>query len=222
LAASASFWAASAAAFWSASLLASAAAFNINARSTATATLSVPGGGVYFLDTGAGQSSSTTGGDRAGIGDIILRTKYRLVDGQSSAMPDVAVLALVQVPTDNANNLLGSGSTDILGEVIVSKQLGRFAPHINLGYEQAIAGVDKGGMRYVAGMDVRAASDVTVYADIVGLQQFGGINIIDMTFGGKLNLFDRAVLTTNFLVPINKKSGLRPDYIWYVGIETAF
>ena len=194
---------------------------NVNARSIATATLFAPAG-QFFMDTGTAQSSSSSGGDRTGIGDVILRTKYRLLDGQSSSMPDVAVLGLVQAPTGDPNNLLGSGSTDILGEVIASKQLGRFAPHLNIGYEQAIAGVDKDSLRYVVGMDARATSDLTLYTDVVGLKQFAGENLTDFSFGGKFNLFNKAILSTNFLIPVNKDTGLRPDYVWYVGLETVF
>src|SRR5262249_19685083 len=127
----------------------------------------------------------------------------------------------LRVPTGDEDNLLGSGSTDVSGMLVLSKQLGAVAPHLNLGYEVASGGFDRSNFRYAAGADFRVVSHVTLAADVFG-RVTAGADQHDFAIGAKWNVFDRGIITGNFIVPINRDEGLRPDYIWSVGAEIDF
>ncbi|HXQ53474.1 MAG TPA: hypothetical protein VN802_20450 [Stellaceae bacterium] len=195
----------------------------VKATASATATLN-PGPDApfdSFLATGTNAVHSQTGGEKGGLGDIAVRTKYNFVRDQSW-LPDISGFGQVQLPTGDAENLLGSGSTDILGEIILSKQLGLVAPHLNLGYEQAIAGADKSNIRYVAGADVHILDNLTGAVDLVGRGQPGSTDTLDIAFGARWRPFDIGVIGANFSVPLNKSVGLRPDYSWSVSANFTF
>jgi hypothetical protein len=138
-------------------------------------------------------------------------------------MPDVALYGEVKLPTGDSANLLGSGNTDVLGELIISKQLGAIAPHLNVGYQLAAGrGSDVGNFRYAAGADARVTSDVTLGADIIGRRDDHGLNTVDFAIGGKWSIFQGSIVSASFLVPVNRGQGLRPDYAWTARIEMLF
>jgi hypothetical protein len=175
---------------------------------------SFPGGG--------STSHSQSGGDDTGLGDIILRSKYNLAHA-SETFVDLAVYNELKLPTGDANNLLGSGNTDVLAEIVASKQIGFIAPHVNVGYQVALGhGVDRSNFRYIVGADARVIPEVTLGADIVGRLDDAGLHLVDLAVGGKWNIFDKSIVSASFLVPINKSEGLRPDYAWSLRWELAF
>lgn len=196
---------------------------DVSASATATATL--VGGHDYPIDSffasGSNTESSHTSGNRTGIGDIALRTKYNFIQNNET-LPDVSVLGQVTFPSGNVEDLLGAGSTDVLGELILSKQIGLIAPHFNLGYEQAIAGLNQDNLRYVAGADIHITNKLTGSMDMIGRKNFGGVNTADFAVGARWKPFSVGILGAAFIVPINKGEGLRPDYIWSVTANFTF
>lgn len=170
-------------------------------------------------------SFSSGGGEATGFGDIIVRTKYNVLRG-SGALPDVAVIGQINVPSGDQANLLGSGSTDVTGGVVVSKQIGRFNPHLNLGYQVASGGFDQNNLLYAVGADVQLHPSVTVGADFLGRQFAGGggihYNETDFSIGAKWRPIGQHVLVADFVVPVNKGTGLRPDYIAFLGYQVTF
>jgi len=195
------------------------------ARASATATLldSLSDGDSFANGSTAPQQSSS-GGEATGIGDVVLRTKYNLLrSATEKPFPDLAVYGEVKAPTGDSSNLLGSGNTDVLGELIVSKQLGAIAPHLNFGYQIAAGrGSDIGNFRYDVGVDAQISSDVTVGADVVGRRDDHALNLTDLAIGGKWRVFERNILSVSFLVPVNRDQGLRPDYAWSARWELLF
>jgi hypothetical protein len=169
--------------------------------------------------------TSFTGGEAAGLGDVIIRTKYNVYRGSDLA-PDVSVIGQLSVPTGNKADLLGSGSTDVLGGVVLSKQIGRFNPHLDLGYQVAAGGYDRDNFQYAIGADVAVLSNVTVGGDFIGREYVGGgggqFNETDFSIGAKWRPFGSHVLVADFLVPVNKGTGLRPDYIAFAGYQVTF
>lgn len=81
-----------------------------------------------------GEKSSATfqdSGSATGIGDVVLRGKFRVVGG---AVGGLAVAADVRLPTGEERDLLGTGATQAKASVIGSLHLGNFSPHASGGY----------------------------------------------------------------------------------------
>jgi Putative MetA-pathway of phenol degradation len=178
---------------------------------------------VHHFDA-AHPAFSSTGGEATGFGDIIVRTKYNILR-DAGAAPDVSIIGQVNLPSGNSADLLGSGSTDVLGGVVVSKQLGRFSPHLNLAYQVASGGYDRNNIQYAAGADYSVTPNVTVAGDFLGRQYVAAgseFNETDFSIGVKWRPIGRNVLVADFLVPVNKGSGLRPDYIAFAGYQVTF
>jgi len=84
---------------------------------------------------GLGASTNTPQtrtGNASGIGDLVLRTKYRFID--DGASNGVAGGLDVRLPTGDSENLLGTGVVQIRLLGIASAEFGRVSPHVNLGY----------------------------------------------------------------------------------------
>jgi hypothetical protein len=73
----------------------------------------------------------TLSGTASGIGDVVLRTKYRLFDVPSGG---IAAGVDVRLPTGDKENLLGTGAVQTKLLLIASGEFSRIAPHVNLGY----------------------------------------------------------------------------------------
>jgi hypothetical protein len=109
-------------------------------------------------------------GSASGIGDVLVRAKYR-VTGQRET--GIAVAADLRLPTGNENDLLGTGATQVKLFGIGSTSWGSFSPHINLGYTFSSGGGDATGdipdeYNYSLGVDWAVHPKVTLEADFVG------------------------------------------------------
>jgi hypothetical protein len=115
-------------------------------------------------------------GTAAGLGDLVLRTKARVVGNSRGAL---AVALDARLPTGDEDNLLGgSGQTKVF--VVGSTGSDRFAEHVNVGYtfshgDDARAAVESGGVgslpdefNYAAGVEFVATPRLTVLGDVVG------------------------------------------------------
>ena len=165
---------------------------------------------------------SVSGGDATGIGDLVLHSKYNFLRGDPS-WPDLAVSGIVKVPSGDKNNLLGTGSTDLVGLAVLSKQMDWVAPHLNLGYQQAFGGLDRSAFIYAVGADFTSTDRaVTPVLDFVGRVYSGNQQLHDMSLGLKWNPFGSSVFSVNFLIPVNKDNGLRPNFVASVGYQLTF
>ena len=115
-------------------------------------------------------------GSASGLGDIVLRTKYRVLS------TPVGALALGfdgRLPTGNEDDLLG-GSGQAKFYVIGSSGGNRLSPHVNVGYtvstgERDSAGLAGHGARslpdefnYAGGVEFAATPRLTLMGDLVG------------------------------------------------------
>jgi hypothetical protein len=82
---------------------------------------------------GAGQTTKveSVSGTATGLGDIVLRTKYRFVDAAHGGLAGGIDLRL---PTGDKENLLGTGAVQTKLLFIASGEFSRVAPHLNVGY----------------------------------------------------------------------------------------
>jgi len=127
----------------------------------------------------------TQGGSAAGLGDIVLRAKYRVPAGGLG----VAAVVEGRVPTGDENNLLGTGGvqTKVLG--VVSYDRGPLSPHVNLGYTFSSKGALPGATMHdeilaTAGGDLAVTSRVTMSFDVLGrtLLDAGRMRLTEKTF----------------------------------------
>jgi hypothetical protein len=124
----------------------------------------------------ATQRTFARSGTATGLGDIVLRTKYR-VAGDARAALALAVDA--RLPTGDEDNLLG-GSAQTKLFAILSGGGDRVGHHANVGYtfsdsESGTAAADMTGtpslrdeINYAAGLEFVASPRLTVLADVVG------------------------------------------------------
>lgn len=171
-------------------------------------------------------SHATGGGDATGVGDVLLRTKYHFLEKPPGWWPELAVVGQVKLPTGDEDELLGTGDTNVLGLLVASRTVGRFTPHLNLGYEVTTGEADQDNLRYVVGLDVRLHPRLTGAVDVLGRWEPDGDDIgdhiVDLAFGVKWNPVGSFLVNGNVQIPLNKDEGLRADVIWTIGVEYTF
>ena len=136
------------------------------------------------------QQTFQSGASATGLGDIELRTKYRVFDFRGGG---VAAAADFRLPTGDEKDLLG-GSSQVKLLLIESGGSDRIAQHVNLGY--TISGSDDvtttgtftpnfpDEFNYAAGVEFVVEPRVTVIADLVGrnLRNVGRLDLVSKTF----------------------------------------
>jgi hypothetical protein len=139
---------------------------------------------IHQFRNGTTQDTFTSSGDASGIGDMIVRTKYRFLDLGGGGL---AAGLDVRLPTGDEANLLGTGATQTAFTFIASSTRGKFAPHFNLGYtwsgESDIVSLsDEFGYR--VGAEYIASPALTLSADLVGrtLMDADRLEFGDVTF----------------------------------------
>src|SRR5206468_2126600 len=73
-------------------------------------------------------------GHAAGLGDMVLRTKYHFLRRAGGGL---AAAVDLRLPTGDANELLGAGGVQAKFLLIASSERGRFGQHVNIGYTTA-------------------------------------------------------------------------------------
>ena len=125
-----------------------------------------------------GDASATTNelrshGRSTGLGDVVLRGKYRLLDWAGGG--GLAIASDVRLPTGSADDLRG-GATQGKFYVVASRSGDRLGQHVNVGYtfsgsvgrgESPIADLPD-EINYAAGAEYVLHPKVTLIGDIVG------------------------------------------------------
>jgi hypothetical protein len=86
---------------------------------------------VHVFENGTNRAAYPTTGSATGLGDMVLRTKYLVARGRGA---QIAAALDLRVPTGDADNLLGTGTTQGKVYAILSTGGGAFAQHVNIGY----------------------------------------------------------------------------------------
>jgi len=165
-----------------------------------------------------------TGDTKTGIGDVQVRAKWRFMDA-ASGFADMALFFEVTAPTGNEKDLLGTGEWQYRGVYVVSKNVGRWTPHLNVGWSVASGNADAlNKVTYAAGFDTRLSQQFTLSADVLGRYNYDlktiGNNIVDFAVAAKWNPWRERNIPLNAFVsvPLND-DGLRADVIWGVGFD---
>lgn len=133
----------------------------------------------------------STSASASGLGDVELRTKYRLANFRAGGL---AAAVDVRLPTGDEENLLG-GSTQVKLFLIESAGTDRLTQHINVGYTISSNSNSQPStasgladfpdeLNYAAGLEFVLEPRITVIGDIVGrnLRGAGRLSLASKTF----------------------------------------
>jgi hypothetical protein len=115
-------------------------------------------------------------GHAAGLGDVVLRTKYRVLSMSGGGL---AAAVDLRLPTGDEKDLLGAGGVQAKFLLVASSERGRFGQHVNVGYTAAqgeVAGTLAGlvaapvpdEVNYSGGIEFVGSPRFTVLGDLVG------------------------------------------------------
>lgn len=136
--------------------------------------------GIHRFPSGEDAATFQQSGSASGVGDVVLRGKYRLT---SSPRAGLAVGLDARLPTGEELDLLGTGATQIKGYLIGSAHLGSFSPHVNAGYAWSNHGIPD-ELDYSAGFDWSLSPRLTFVVDALGrtLRATRVLRVVDTTF----------------------------------------
>jgi hypothetical protein len=138
-----------------------------------------------------------------GLGDVTVFGKYRFwtLEPQSAASEEIrgglAGTIKLRLPTGNEDDLLGLGVTRTAFSLVGSTTIGRWAPHINLGYDYWSSGfaiptdfqglstiTAKDQFQYSAGFEYEAHAQLSLMVDVLGryLRGTGSVGYQPFTF----------------------------------------
>ena len=129
---------------------------------------------------------------RAGMGDIVLRTKYHFLRAAGGGL---AGAVDVRLPTGDEHELLGAGGAQAKFMLVASTERGRLGQHVNIGYTAAegdVAGTLAGltstelpdEINYSGGIEFVANPRLTLIGDVIGrtLRGTGRLDLVSKTF----------------------------------------
>ena len=191
-------------------------------------------------------ASTSVSGSQAGIGDIAVRAKASVVEGQNVGF---SVLGDVRLPTGDNANFTGTGELAIRALGILSGRFGNFSPHLNGGYafrggtSQQDAGLITAGFDQLVGAKTTIALDlmseiVTGTSPLTLPEQitFAGThpgtlaatnipdrtdNIVNLSAGAKFNL-SGTMLVVNGIFPLSNGGLQARSGIYTLGLEHTF
>lgn len=184
-----------------------------------------------------------------GVGDLRLRTKYRLLSiGESF---HVAVGSSMRFPSGNESDIHGTGDYILEPFLALSQEYGRFDLHLQTGFDFNFDDSDRNRFRYAGGVEVDLLEQLGLTVDIIGssslkkdqvtgeIPSLGGpppppgvpappssfttpvqTDIVDLGVGLK-GSFGPVTGFITFFVPITE-DGLRADFIPAGGLQVSF
>ena len=202
---------------------------------------------VHRFPNGTDSQTTTATGTASGMGDLILRGKFRL-GGDPSLL--FAVTQDLRVPTGEERDLLGTGNYQSTTSLIGA--LNRFggSVHFALGYAIAEGTVPE-ELQYGIGTDWAVDPKLTLAADLLGRQignslgvkiedeayaTAGGgtrvlprmkalndhsINAVQTSLGAKVNLSGNLLLTMNYIFTMTN-GGLKDEATPLIGLDYSF
>jgi hypothetical protein len=137
-----------------------------------------------FLNGGTKETFRQSG-SASGVGDVLLRGKFRIVEGGRGGL---AVATDVRLPTGEERDLLGTGAAQVKGFLVGSLRIGTFSPHLNAGYTWSANA--SGGRKipdeisYRGGFDWALSPRLTFAADALGrtLRKAQTVSVVNTTF----------------------------------------
>ncbi len=203
-----------------------------------------------FPDGGVVDSESSDG-DHFGVGDLLLRTKYRFTDND---MWNAASSLVLRVPTGSNQDFQGLGDVVLSPFFVGGVTLGRHDIHTNLGFDINPEHLDRSRARYALGGSLSIIDGLSMQVDFLGSsnleKQDASItvpvfspdlnnptpetpiafqkqtisfrtDIFNLAMGLKYNPVSSVVLFAGAIKSLND-DGLRASVVPYGGVEASF
>jgi hypothetical protein len=170
----------------------------------------------------------------AGVGDVLLRSKYVLWRGRPA---DLAASLGVKLPTGDEDDFQGTGDTRVQAALVLSRVFAdRFEPLLNVGIDLNGDDVDQSIVRWAVGGTARVFGPFTGALVFLGAHELAAQSekikrpfflqierndILDVSIGVRYRVGEHGVIAANGLVPLND-DGFRADVIPTLEIEYAF
>jgi hypothetical protein len=141
--------------------------------------------GIHRFASGQSEESFRQSGSASGVGDVVLRAKYRLLEGPKAGL---ALASDVRLPTGEERDLLGTGATQVKAFLVGSAHLGAFSPHINGGYSWSLEAAGDPQVPdeivYTGGFDWALSPRFTFAVDVVGrtFRKTQSVAVVDTLF----------------------------------------
>ena len=104
-----------------------------------------------------------------GIGDVLLRSKYRFAD---VADLNLATSLTLRLPTGNERNFQGIGDTTVFPALIASRTFGTHDVHGTLGIEANADDLERTRARYAVGTSLQPCEWLALLVDLLGSSSF--------------------------------------------------
>lgn len=185
------------------------------------------GMGIHQFDPNGESPIDRNSASATGVGDILLRAKWRGFDKIGGTPFDAAIVGQIALPTGDKNDLLGTGSTSFYLGGAVSGDFGKVTPHLNLGYEyfadeDDTIGIERSNTRLLLGFDINATKSLAFSTDMIGRWEADDDKFYDLAIGAKWAPTASTDFSFNTIFPLNRNEGLRADVIFSIGFEAAF
>ncbi len=146
------------------------------------------GSPIHVFLNGGTTDTVRQSGSASGVGDVLLRAKYRLTENPRGGL---ALGADLRLPTGEERDLLGTGATQLKAILIGSLTAGAVSPHINAGYLYSTGGDTEvpDEIVYAAGIDWAVHPRMTFAVDVLGrnVQDARTVNVEPATFVANTN-----------------------------------
>jgi hypothetical protein len=170
--------------------------------------------------------------EKFGVGDILLRTKWRALDKAGFSL---APLFSLRVPSGDEDNFQGLGEVVLTPAFAVTRGFGRYDLHFNAGVDIDTGDLDGSRVRYALGGNALVFEPLGIFLDVLGSSAFtddeftaqglsGTIartDIVDLATGITITLPRNLLLYAGVIIPLTS-DGIRPDAIASGGIEANF
>ena len=161
---------------------------SVTARIIRFATASAPNVHTFQIGNPDATRTVRSSGRATGLGDVVLRTKYRFLAAAGGGLAGGVDLRL---PTGDEEQLLGTGGVQAKFLLIASSERGRVGQHVNVGFTASqgdVPGAVPGltatpvpnEVNYSGGVDIVARPKITVMGDVVG-RTLRGAGRLDLT-----------------------------------------
>jgi hypothetical protein len=129
-----------------------------------------------------------------GIGDVALRVKYNLQQGEGM---NAAALLDIRLPSGRVADFLGSGRPTYRLWGILSSRMGDLSPHLNLGYAHKVADLQSDAVEFRGGFDSKLSPKVTFAVDVLGQIDVNPDKAIHLA-PGSVTIIDRIDSVRNY------------------------
>jgi hypothetical protein len=135
----------------------------------------IPTTRVPFVKSQIPIASIKSAGSATGVGDIILRSKYRFWRTEEGG---AALGLILQLPSGEKKDFHGTGETHLSTLLYLSQVLWkRVEPHLNIGIDFNADDVDRSSFLYTAGATMLVGKKLGLVIDFLGRSEFTGLRV---------------------------------------------